>query len=48
MHYENHLCPHFLDVLHDHVAMPVEGLDPPQQLSVVSTVDQDLRRIRTV
>ena len=38
-----HLCPKLLDVLQDHVAVPVEGLHPPQQLPVVSTVDQHLQ-----
>lgn len=38
-----HLSPHLLDVLQDHVAMPVKGFDASQQLLVVSAVDQHLR-----
>ena len=35
-------CPHLLDPLQHHVAVPVEGLHSPQQLLVVPAVDEDL------
>ncbi len=38
-----HLCPHLLDLLQHHVAVPVEGLHPAQQLLVVAAVDEDLK-----
>jgi hypothetical protein len=37
-----HLCPHLLDILQDHVTVPVECLHTPEQLVVVTAVDQDL------
>jgi len=37
------LGPHLLDILQDHVAMAVEGLDARQQLAVVAARDQHLR-----
>ena len=37
------LGPHLLDVLEDHVAVAVEGLDAGQQLAVVPDRDQHLR-----
>ena len=37
------LGPHPLDALEDHVAVAVEGLHPPQELLVVTAVDQDLQ-----
>lgn len=36
------LCPHLLNVLEDHVAVPVEGLDAGEELSVVAHGDEDL------
>ena len=36
------LGPHLLDILQDHVAVPVECLHPRQQLPVVPYRDQDL------
>jgi hypothetical protein len=35
-------CPHLLDVLEHHVAVPVKGLDASEQLAVVATGYQDL------
>lgn len=40
------LSPHLLDVLQDHVAMPVEGLHTSEELAVVAARNQDLR-VRT-
>ena len=40
----HHLCPHLLYVLQDHVAVPVKGLYPAQELPVVSTIDQYLQQ----
>ena len=37
------LDPHFLDILKDHVAVTVKGLDARHQLAVVAAVDQHLR-----
>lgn len=39
----HHLCPHLFHILEYHVAVSVERLDSPQQLSVVPAVDQYLR-----
>lgn len=36
------LGPHLLDILEDHVAVSVKGLDAGQQLAVVSAGNQDL------
>lgn len=35
-------CPHFLDILQHHIAMPVEGFDSRQELAVVATRDENL------
>lgn len=35
-------CPHFLDVLKDHIAVTIKGLDTAQKFLVVATVDQYL------
>ena len=47
MHAQNsmqisHLCPHLLDILQNHVEVPVKGFDPGKELSVVSAVDKNL------
>jgi hypothetical protein len=36
---------HLLDILQNHVAVPVKRLDPRQQLFIVSERDQDLALI---
>ena len=35
-------CPHFLDILQNHITMPVEGFDSRQELAVVATRDENL------
>lgn len=37
------LCPHLLDVLENHVAMAVKGLNTRKQLAVVTDRDEHLR-----
>ena len=37
------LRPHLLDILEDHVAVPVKGLDAREQLAVVAAGDEHLR-----
>ena len=37
-----HLAPHLLDVLQDHVAVAIEGLDAREQFAVVAGGNEDL------
>jgi hypothetical protein len=37
-----HLRPHFLDILQNHVAVPIESFDAAEELLVVAAVDEDL------
>jgi len=40
---KSHLCPHLLDILKNHVAVPVKCLYSAKELSIVSAVDEDLQ-----
>lgn len=39
---QRRLCPHFLDILQHHVAMPIKRLYTCQQFAIVPTRDEDL------
>jgi hypothetical protein len=41
-HGKYYLSPHFPDIFKNHVAVPIEGSDTTQQLSVIPTINQHL------
>ncbi len=44
MHNQAYLCPHLLDIFQYHIEVPVKGLDPREQFSIVPAVDEHLRK----